>query len=86
MATVFDPGVATYLSQASNLEKEILANVADQSAVSGWALSKSLNQSPEEVHAALNKLLDRKLLKSDGDGLEGFYFLTQSGYLSRDLF
>ena len=56
---------------------------AAQSTVSGWALSKMLNRSPDEVETVLSELQRKQLLSASGQGLEGMYYLTQLGYLSQ---
>lgn len=77
MAAVFDPAVASYLSQAGGLEKRVLGNVAAQTAISGWALSKNLNRNPDDVLPVLQRLRKKNRLDVNGDGLEGIYFLTK---------
>ena len=86
MALAFDPNVATYLAQAGNLAKQVLAKVADESAVSGWSLARMLNADPSQIEAVVAELREKDLLGSNEPGLEGMYFLTQLGYLSRQMF
>jgi hypothetical protein len=85
MATAFDPGVANYLAQAGDLTKLVFSTVANESAVSGWGLSRMLNKNPLEIEPVLDDLRDKQLLQSDGPGLASMYFLTQLGYQSREL-
>ena len=79
----YDPTTLNYLVQAGDLTRLVFGKVASESAVSGWALSKMLNRSPDDIEPVLAELRDKQLLDSDRQGLEGMYHLTQLGYLSR---
>jgi hypothetical protein len=85
MASATDLDVANFLSQADDTTKLVLNRVASESAVSGWALAKMLNKSPDEVETVLSELQRKQLLSAQGEGLDGMYYLTQLGYLSQSL-
>ena len=48
--------------------------------LSGWDLARALGISSEVASAILQKLKLANLLKSSGEGLEGYYYLTDLGF------
>jgi hypothetical protein len=61
--------------------RKALEVLRQQTSASGWSIAKFLNQDPQTVGQALNDLRSGGLIDTEnGDGLEGFYFLTGFAY------
>ncbi len=61
------------------LMRSIVGVFASRPTASGWSIAKELNRSPQEVRERLEHLRQLAILKVEGTGLEGFYFLTALG-------
>jgi DNA-binding IscR family transcriptional regulator len=48
--------------------------------VSGWDLARALGITPDATSAILQKLKAANIVKSSGEGLEGYYYLTDLGF------
>lgn len=48
--------------------------------LSGWDLARALGIGSDDATAILLKLKMANLLKSSGEGLEGYYYLTDLGF------
>lgn len=48
--------------------------------VSGWDLARALGITSDVTSTILQKLKTANLLKSSGEGLEGYYYLTDLGF------
>jgi hypothetical protein len=62
---------------------QIFQTLLESSSLSGWALAKATNASPEEVNRALGILVSHGVIGSQGTGLEAFYYVTAQGYQLR---
>jgi len=87
MATVRNNIYMNYaLAQAINSDpvaNQIFQTLLESSSLSGWALAKTTNASPEEIDQALNMLVKHGVIGSQGTGLEAFYYVTAQGYQLR---
>ena len=51
--------------------------------LSGWDLTRSLEIDPESASEVLRNLKAVGVVKSSGEGLEGYYYLTDLGFKLR---
>jgi hypothetical protein len=50
---------------------------------SGWELARALGANPEKLEQTLRKLKDARVINSNGQGLDGIYFLTDLAFKLR---
>ncbi len=50
---------------------------------SGWQLARSLTMNPEAVESTLHKLQNARIVASNGQGLDGIYYLTDLAFKLR---
>jgi hypothetical protein len=62
----------------------LFLKLQDTNLSSGWALAKSVGLNPDEVERGLQTLLKYRVIGSDGTGLDGYYYVTASGYQLRE--
>jgi hypothetical protein len=61
--------------------KQAFDAIARWQTISGWALAKEVSvNSTDELQALLSDLQMRGLIKADGSGLDGFYYLSDLGF------
>ena len=54
--------------------------IKDRGTASGWMLAKILEVEPESISGPLRKLKEFGLVKSSGEGLDGYYHLSDLGF------
>ena len=63
------------------VSRQALEILRREKSANGWSIAKMLDQDPQKVGDALNKLRRGGLIDSEsGSGLDGFYFLTRLAY------
>jgi DNA-binding IscR family transcriptional regulator len=50
---------------------------------SGWELARTLGANPETLEKTLSKLKDARVIDSNGQGLDGIYYLTDLAFKLR---
>ena len=87
MATARDNVYWTYeVAQTINsnpVASQIFRILLESSSLSGWALVKQANVTPDAANEALAILQKSGVVASQGTGLEAFYYVTQQGYQLR---
>jgi DNA-binding Lrp family transcriptional regulator len=84
MATVRN-NLHFFFETAQTIERDDTTNrlfrlLLENSSSSGWALAKAIGLNPEDVQRGLQVLLDLGVIKSMGNNLDAFYFITAQGY------
>ena len=62
---------------------QIFHILLESSSLSGWALVKQANTTPDAVNDALAILQKHGVVASQGTGLEAFFYVTAQGYQLR---
>jgi len=64
-------------NQAAGL---VFRAIQQPSSISGWRLAKETQMDPDELESILSELQRLGLIRSDGSGLDAFFYLTSMGF------
>ncbi len=78
------PARALFSIESDDLARELFRMFDQHQVVSGWEAVSFLNRTPPEIEGVLTKLSNEDVLKSQGSGLDGVYYLTGTGYKVRE--